>query len=136
MLSAQADEKKTKIDIAIDDNGALQFTSNGDITLSYGLANAIQAIRLKMSAEQGSNRYHPTYGLINLVGTRNINEGDIKNALIDNINQQIQADSRFDRIESINVERVAASTVAYSINLVVRLAGSHTLLPISFAVAL
>lgn len=134
LASAGADEKKTKVDIALDDDGGLQFTSNGDISLSYGLANAIQAIKLKLSTEQGSNRYHPEFGIVNIVGTRNTNENDIKTALINSISGQIMVDPRFDRVESLNVERVPANTVAYNVVLVVRLATSGTLIPISFAV--
>lgn len=136
LAGAAADEKKTKIDIAIDEAGKLQFAPNGDIALSYGLANAIQAIKLKFMTELGSNRYHPDFGLVNLVGVRNTRESNIRASLVDAINKQIQADSRFDRVESLNVSRVATNTVAYSIELTVRLAGSKTLIPISFAVAI
>lgn len=132
-VSSPADEKKTKIDIAINDAGALLYTPNGDIALSYGLANGIQAAKLKLSTEQGSNRYHPTFGLINIIGSMNADETDAKNALISSISAQIQADTRFDRIESLSVER--SSPVTYDISLVVRLAGSNTRIPISFTVA-
>lgn len=133
---SQADEKKAKIDIAISENGALQFTPNGDIALSYGLANAIQATKLKLMTELGSNRYHPNYGIINLTGTTNLNEASAKATLINSINSQIQADPRFDRVESLTVERHKdTTTTAYLVNLVVRLAGGNTLLPISFTVA-
>lgn len=133
-LSSAADEKKTKIDIAIDDDGSLLFTPNGDLALSYGLANAIQATKLKLLTERGSNRYHPDYGLINVVGSIN-NESDAKTALINSISRQIQADTRFDRIESLTVEKTSGAAIGYQINLVVRLIGSNTLIPISFTVA-
>jgi hypothetical protein len=135
-VSSPADEKKTKIDMAIGDDGKLLLTPNGDVALSYGLANGIQAVKLKLMAERGSNRYHPTFGLVNIIGSANTDETDAKNALITSISEQIQADPRFDRIESLSVERnLAGSAVAYNINLVVRLAGSNTLIPISFTVA-
>lgn len=134
-LSSSADEKKTKIDISVADSGSLQFTSGGDIALSYGLANAIQAVKLKLMTEEGTNRYHPQYGIVNLTGAPNISDTDIKNALIASINEEIQADPRFDRIESLSVDRNASTTaVGYDVNLVVRLMGSNTLIPISFTV--
>jgi hypothetical protein len=134
--SSAADEKKAKIDIAIGEDGTLQLTSSGDIALSYGLANAIQATKLKLGVEQGSNRYHPDFGIVNLVGTTNANDTDAKTLLIDSISAQIQADPRFDRIESLTVERsVSSMAIAYEVRLVVRLAGSNTLIPISFTVA-
>lgn len=139
LVGSPAEEKRAGIDIALDEkSGDLQFTSNGDISLSYGIANAIQAIRLKLSTELGSNRLHPTYGLVNLVGSRNINEANVKTALVESITSQIGADSRFDRVESINVVRVpTANAVAFSIDLVVKMSGAKgTLIPISFTTVL
>jgi len=134
LASKALDEKNTKIDFAIDENGALQSTPSGDIALSYGLDNAIQAIRSKMLTELGSNARHPGYGLVNLVGTINQAE-ETKEVLIRSISRQIAEDSRFDRIQSLNVVRNSdVDAVAYSIELVVKLTGSDTLLPISFTV--
>lgn len=132
-----SDEKKTKIDIALEDDGSLQLTPNGDIGLSYNLANAIQAIKLKFVTELGSNNRHQSYGMVNIIGTPNSNSDDAKNILVQSINTQIQADSRFDRIETISVQPTAGNLgpVAYNVDLVVRLAGSNTLIPISFTVA-
>ena len=135
MTGAQADEKKAKIDIAVGEDGSMQFTSNGDIALSYGLANAIQAVKLKLMTERGSNRYHQKFGIVNVVGTPQRDNSDIKNILIEAVSAQINADARFDRVESLNVGRTQSDAVSYDINLVVRLAGSGTLLPISFTVA-
>ena len=136
LAGAAADEKNMKIDIAISDTGALSFTSSGDVALSYGLANAVQAARLKLQVEQGSNRYHPKFGLVNVVGSPNTQDGDVKKALTDSVVAQIEGDSRFERIESINVERRgdSASAVAFYIDLSVRLAGSKTVIPITFSV--
>lgn len=129
------DEKNTKIDISVDENGALLTTSSGDIALSYGLDNAVQAIRSKMLTELGSNARHPDYGLINVVGTGSNQSDDVKNALIKSINQQISQDGRFDRVESLSVVRnTNTEAVAYDVVLVVKLNGSATLLPITFTV--
>lgn len=135
LTGSAADEKNTKIDIAVSETGGLLLTSNGDLALSYGLDNAIQAIRAKMLTEQGTNRRHPKFGLINLMGTSTNQSEEAKNALVKAINSQISADSRFDRIQSLDVTRNASITaVAYDVALVVKLAGSNTFLPITFTV--
>ena len=136
--SSDIDEKNTKIDLAVGDGGELLFTPNGDLALSYNLANAIQSIKLRFSTELGSNLYHPAYGIVNLVGTRNLGIEETKEQLIESIRSQIQSDSRFERIESLSVEQRADTPhhpVAFYINLVVRLVGGNTLLPISFTIA-
>ena len=135
-LSGRAsDEKNTKIDLAVGPNGELLRNSVGDIALSYGLDNAVQAIRAKMITELGSNRRHPGYGLINLVGTSTAQSEDAKSALIASINTQVSSDSRFDRVQSLDVTRNASTdAVAYDVTLVVKLAGRDTFLPITFTV--
>lgn len=131
-----ADEKNTKIDLLVGENGQLLKTSIGDIALSYGLDNAIQAIKTKMLTELGSNSRHPLFGLINLSGTPTSQVADAKNALVESINSQIQADSRFDRVQSLDVSRnPSRDAVAYDVTLVVKLAGSNTFIPITFTVA-
>ncbi len=129
------DEKNTKVDIAVSVDGALLRNSNGDVALSYGLDNAVQAIKAKMLTELGTNRRHPGFGLINLTGTPTTQEEDAKVALVKAINDQITSDGRFDRVQSLDVVRNTSTTaVAYEITLVVKLAGSNTFLPITFTV--
>lgn len=135
MTGKATDEKNTKIDLAIDADGKLLNNSNGDLALSYGLDNAVQAIMAKMLTELGTNRRHPGFGLINLVGTPSTQGDGVKVALVKAINAQIAADSRFDRVQSLDVTKNLSSTgVAYDITLVVKLAGSNTNLPITFTV--
>jgi hypothetical protein len=136
--SAQ-DEKRQKVDLAIDENGELNFSTNGDFSLSYGLANAVQAMRLKIITELGSLRYHPDFGLVNIVGSKNQNLDDLKGLIIDSITSMIKADPRFDRVESLNVQYLVDSNsntavAAMNITLSVRLAGGSTVIPISFTV--
>lgn len=135
MTGRSADEKNTKIDLAIDDNGGLLNNSNGDLALSYGLDNAVQAIMAKMRTELGTNRRHPGYGLVNLTGTPTTQGDDVKVALVKAINTQVAADGRFDRVQSLDVVRnITTSAVAYDVTLVVKLTGSNTFLPITFTV--
>lgn len=139
LIKSPEDEKRTKIDIAIDENGELNFDTSGDIKLSYGLANAVQAIKLKLITELGSLRYHPNFGLINTIGNKNNNIDDIKAQITDSINNQIQIDPRFDRVESLNVDYLSSNATnngvtAFVITMTVRLAGGSTVVPISFNV--
>lgn len=140
LAKSAADEKMAKIDLAIDDNGEINFNTNGDLRLSYGLDNAIQAIKLKIITELGTLRYHPEFGLINIIGSKNQNLDELKSILTDSINKQIEIDPRFDRVESISVTYLADNVsnqgvAAMSITLSVRLAGGTTVIPISFTVA-
>lgn len=139
LAKSAEDEKRAKIDLAIDEKGELNFTTNGDLALSYGLENAVQAIKLKIITELGSLRYHPTFGLVNVVGKTNADIDGIKNLITQSLTAQIGADSRFDRIESLSVNYLVNSTTnqgvaAMAIVMSVRLAGGSRVLPISFTV--
>lgn len=139
LAKAADDEKRTKVDLALDDSGDLTFTTNGDVKLSYGIDNAIQAIKLKIVTELGSLRYHPTFGLVNVIGTRNSNIDDVRELLTQSILSQVQSDSRFDRVEDLAVDYLVNSQTgqgvgAMAISLSVRLAGGTQVIPISFTV--
>jgi hypothetical protein len=133
------DEKRAKIDLAIDDSGEINFTTNGDLRLSYGVENAVQAIKLKIVTELGSLRYHPGFGLVNVLGNKNNNIDEVREMLIQSITTQIEADNRFDRIESLSVDYLVSgesntAVAAMAINLTVRMAGGNKVIPISFTV--
>lgn len=139
LAKSAEDEKRAKVDLAIDDNGELTFTTNGDVKLSYGLDNAIQAIKLKIITELGSLRYHPTFGLVNVIGNRNSNIDSIRDLLTQSILAQVEADSRFDRVEDLAVDYLVNSQTnqgvgAMAISMSVRLAGGTQVIPISFTV--
>jgi hypothetical protein len=139
LSKAAEDEKRAKVDLAIDANGELNFTSNGDLTLSYGLANAVQALKLKIVTELGSLRYHPGFGLVSILGNQNSDLESVKSLITESLTEQIELDSRFDRIENLTVDYLVNSATnegvsAMSITLSVRLAGGSTVVPISFTV--
>jgi hypothetical protein len=139
LAKAADDEKRAKVDLAVDVNGDLTFTTNGDVRLSYGLDNAIQAIKLKIITELGSLRYHPTFGLVNVVGNKNSSIDDVRELITQSITSQIQADGRFDRVEDLAVEYLVNGATnegvgAIAISLSVRLAGGTQVIPISFTV--
>ena len=134
--SAQ-DEKQAGIDLLLTANDDIAFTANNDIALSYGLQNAVQAMRLKIVTELGELRYHPGFGLVNVIGSKNNNLDAIKGSIISSLTNSVAQDSRFDRIESLNVfyQANTGSGSLFAINLEVRLAGSSDqVIPISFTI--
>lgn len=129
--SKSEDEKRAGIDLAVNDNMDLVFTSTGDLSLSFGLANAIQAVQFKMLSEKGQSALHPNFGLPSVVGMKIRDPEGLKQTIVSGITQMIENDSRFSRIEQLDVKLVQA---AMMINMVVRMAGSGTLVPLSYSV--
>jgi hypothetical protein len=132
-----ADEKNAKIDLSIAEDGDITFSSSGDLRLSYGLDNAIQALKLKIITELGNLPYHKNFGLLSVIGesTRDISE--IKQKLIENVVNQVEVDPRFDRVEQISVDNILGNDAGASgitMSIVVKMAGSDTKIPISFSV--
>jgi hypothetical protein len=128
--SSSEDEKRAGVDLLVGEDGDLVFGSNGDFQLSYGVANAIQAMRLKVLSERGQSKRHPNYGLPSVIGEKERDPTVIQDTLINGINDMVNADSRFDRIEQIDVSKGDSNDVR--IGLIVRMAGTGTPLPISF----
>lgn len=131
-------DKRQKVDLNLGDNGDLNFSSTGDLQLSYGISNAIQSLKLKMMVEAGELRRHPDFGLDPVIGLSNSDIVLIKKTLTDSINTMIRADERFAGIDSLDIEYGRTTQVnaasAFSVNLIVRLAGSGQLLPITFSI--
>jgi hypothetical protein len=131
--------KRQKVDLNLNKDGDINFNSTGDLQLSYGLDNSIQAIKLKMGVEAGELRRHPEFGLAVVQGLKNNNLAQVRKILSDSIVSSIESDERFGGINTLDVTKVetndnfAASAIA--ITLVVRLAGSDVLVPITFTVA-
>lgn len=137
LAKSAEDEKRAGIDILIGPTDDLIFTSNHDLSLSYGLQNDVQAIRLKVVTELGELRRHPDFGLVNVIGSKNNNLDLVKKTIIGSLTTQVAQDSRFDRIETLNVDYIAntGQGSAFVITMEVRLAGgSSQVIPISFDV--
>ena len=139
LAKSAEDEKRAKVDLSIGADGELLFATNGDVKLSYGLDNAIQAIKLKIVTELGSLRYHPDFGLVNVVGSTNSNIDVIRSQITDSLTYQIDQDARFDRIEELSVDYLVdeltnEGVAAFGIRMSVRLAGGTQVIPISFNV--
>lgn len=137
LADASDDEKQQKIDFAVDDNGDLIFSPNGDLKFSYGLDNAVQGIKFKIQTEVGSLRLHPNYGIINILGRKNSDIETVKALITDSIVTQIESDPRYERVEGLNVTygNPGTSGSAVMISMAVRLAGGgDKVIPISFTV--
>lgn len=138
LQGADSVEKKQKVDLNLLENGDIGFTGTGDLQLSYGLNNAIQAIRLKMSIEAGELRRHPEHGLNPIQGLKNNDIESVKAILTDSITTMIENDERFSNIESLDIVYQAnlnqTSPTAVGVNLIVKVAGSGQLLPINFSI--
>ena len=131
-------DKRQKVDLNLNDDGDLNFNSTGDLQLSYGINNAVQAIKLKMMIEAGELRRHPTYGLNSVQGLANADFVSIKAKLVDSISKMIRADERFSSIDTLDIvygkDVSSNSPSAININLIVKLTGSGQLLPITFSI--
>lgn len=138
LQGASGTDKRQKVDLNLTEDGDLNFSSTGDLQLSYGITNAIQAIRLKLSTEAGELRRHPNYGLNNVSGLKNNDVGTVRRILTDSINSMIKADERFANIESLDITYAEQTTnlgpTQINVNLIVKLAGSGQLLPITFSI--
>jgi hypothetical protein len=126
------DEKRAGIDLALSNSGDLSFTSTGDLSLSYGLANAMQAAKLKLTIEQGTLNRHADYGVVSVVGATNINDSTVQGQLITSIVEAFKVDKRFSAVERISITPATGDASGLLVQLVVKLAGTGTSLPISF----
>ncbi|MDQ6989354.1 MAG: hypothetical protein Q9M19_05675 [Mariprofundaceae bacterium] len=135
LKSSTEDERQAKVDLFMTDDRDLNFTSSGDLQLSYGLQNAAQAIAIKMEVERGTLSRHPNFGLVNVKGELTNNTSGLKAMLSSSITQQVESDPRFERLEQITVQYVS-DLHGFKIYLQARLSGSQVVIPISFSVNL
>jgi hypothetical protein len=136
LKSKSEDEKRAGIDLLLNSDCDLVFSPLGEISLSYGLDNANQAIKILMNTLQGNLVKYLDYGMPITVGDKNTSQDEIKRQLSEEISRQIGNDSRFDRLDYLSVEYIGAldSPSAYRIIIGVVLAGGSTVIPISFSV--
>ena len=137
LAQSPQDEKNLGIDLLLGPTDDLVFASNHDLSLSFALQNAVQAMRLKTVTELGELRYHQGFGLVSVIGSKNNDLNAVKNIITSSLVSQVAQDGRFDRIESLNIFYVAnpGSAPALAINMEVRLAGgSNQVVPITFTV--
>lgn len=138
LQGSAADEKRAGIDIKLSRDGDLIFLPNGDIDLSFGVENAAQAMRLKLSTELGSLPFHPEFGFVTAVGKKINNIDELRQLVTSSIINQVEADPRFDSVISLNVQYGSSTTgtAALLVDVAVKMAGSDNVIPISFSVPL
>lgn len=131
-------EKRQKIDLMITEDGDLDFTPSEDVQLSFGLENAIQAIKLKLSVETGELEKHSNFGIVSVVGTSTSYYRNIESFLAETIDEAISNDPRFERVERLSVNYFSSKDgnigSGFDVKLNVRLAGSDSTIPITFSV--
>jgi hypothetical protein len=133
LRSKSEDEKQAGVDFYVDDSGDLAFTPAGDIQLSYGAANGMQALLILLSTEVASLTRHPEYGIPSSVGNTNTNFAAARQGLAEAVSKQILRDRRFDRLKTLTVELLDGAS-GYKVFVEVVLAGGQSVIPISFSV--
>jgi len=119
--------KLAKVDWLLDDNGDIAINSIGDVRLSTGMTNLIQAAKLKILTRRGTLLSHLDYGISTSVGA---SLADIDNGkIVSEISSLFAADPRFDGLDKAEVI-LEGNTL--SINLTVKIAGGNGVIPISF----
>ena len=136
LKNKREDEKNSKVDFKLSDDHDLVFDATGDLSLSYGAANALQAIKLKLITERGTLPRHRMFGIDMPVGKSNSDAEKSKNELSSSIVRAVESDNRFSRVLLLNVEStlLPQGGVAFLVKLIVQLAGSKTPIPISFSI--
>lgn len=120
----------SKVDLLLTDTGDLAVNNYGDFRYAYGMTNLIQCLKIKFSSVAKTILLHPEFGLGVTPGTIN---SDVQiQDLFNSINQQIQADSRFSGISSL---QVVLNGPTLSINIAVILAGTQGVFPLTFELA-
>lgn len=138
LRSKSQDEKNAGVDVLLTDSGDLSFTAFGDLKMSYGAENAIQAVKLLMSTTQGALARHSDYGIVNTIGDLNGSPDVLRRTLAESISRQILSDSRFSRLDHLTVQYLSNGSlgpVGLKVSLGVVLAGGgDTAIPISFGI--
>lgn len=138
LRSKSQDEKNAGVDLMLSDSGDLMLTPSGDIKLSYGVDNALQALKILISTEAGSLARHLNFGISNPIGSANYDPDQVRRSIAENLATQILNDRRFERLDNLTVEYISGKQSAasgYMVTLGVVLAGGGgTVIPISFNV--
>ena len=120
----------SKIDLALSTDNDIILDKSGNVALSAGMANLIQALKLKIITPIGSLIKHPSYGFAVPVGinTSAITVDLIKERLFDSI----VSDSRFTSANNLNVSIFGPAAI---INGSVNVKGLDGILPFSINIS-
>jgi hypothetical protein len=94
-------QKAMGVDIGLTPEFDLALNNNQDLKPVAGVANALQAVKIKLGLEKGSLKQHPDLGLGIDVGTRQAQNTDTVRASLENA---ILTDPRFSAITDLNIE--------------------------------
>lgn len=120
----------SKIDLALSTDNDIIMDKAGNAALSAGMANLVQALKLKMITPIGSLLKHPSYGFAVPTG---INVSDITAALIkERMFDTIVSDSRFTNASNL---QVSIKGPAAMINGSVNVRGMDGILPFTINIA-
>lgn len=119
----------SKVDWLLTEAGDLATNSYGDLRLSAGMTNLIQALRIKIGTQKGKVLLHPEFGLGVRAGQM-ISDTSAQQ-VFDDLNKLISEDSRFQGLDSL---QVIINGPTMTINMGVRLAGNNGVFPIAFDV--
>jgi hypothetical protein len=117
----------SKIDILLTDEFDIAINNQGDLRLSAGLTNLIQALKIKLFTERGSILTDPSFG-IGITPGRNAADIDVNNLLKD-IGGLILKDTRFEAIDRLEIN-LNGPTLEISLKVV--LANRLGVVPITF----
>jgi len=123
--------KISKVDFLLTDNFDVAINSVGDFRLANGLTNLVQALKMKIRTKKGTLLRHLDFGLGINYG---ISVADVENGIIiDEMNQMIKSDDRFDFIEKIDITLKAPTL---TVDMVISLANDTGVVPITFSTRL
>lgn len=117
----------SKIDWLLTESGDIATDAYGDIRLSFGITNIIQALKMKFATPPNRLLKHPDYG----AGlTPGISNADLRDSdVIKTIIKSIENDRRFGDIITLTIDRLGPR---YSVSVAVELADGSGVFPINF----
>lgn len=119
----------SKVDWLQTDSGDVAINTYGDFRLSSGMTNIIQALRTKIGTIKGTVISHPGFGLGIQPGI--INSELTAQDIFEDMNEQVQADPRYQGIQSLQIA-INAGTLSVSMGVVI--AGNQGVFPVTFEI--
>ena len=117
----------SKVDWLLTDTGDVAINNFADFRYSSGITNIIQALKIKLSTQQGKWLTHPDFGLSLKVGMSS-SDVDVQQ-IFNSINTLVTSDPRFQGISNL---QIALNGPTVSINLGVFIAGQSGVFPVNF----
>ena len=119
----------SKIDWLLQDSGDVVVNSFGEVNLSNGITNLIQALKMKIVTQKGTLLSNAEFGLGIKVG---VNVSDITiETVLKELRSLIVQDPRFEDVDSIEMNILPPEV---SISITARLANGRGVFPINFTV--